>query len=282
MITSTFCHLSGIGERTEHDLWTAGWLTWDGLACATGLRGRLAALPARIAESQQALAARSWPHFASILHGRHAWRWLDTLADRVVYLDIETTGGPPGHDAVTVVSGYDGREVSLFVRDENLADFPPYLAQFDLLVSYNGASFDVPHLRAHFPLLRVPPVHLDLRYPLRNLGYRGGLKRAEVACGLAREDGLAELDGLAAIWLWERHQSGDSRALPTLLRYAAEDVVGLEPLAALVYNRSSELLPPPAAPVGPAARRSLDLPFDRDLIGECQAALTAWRDVGWR
>jgi len=188
-------------------------------------------LAEQIAASEEALAEREWRFFKRVLGGRHAWRWYPSLRERAVYLDIETTGGPADCDAVTVIACFDGREVTCFVRDVDLVDFPAYLAQFDLLVTFNGASFDVPYLLTHYGRLRLPPVHLDLRYPLRAAGYRGGLKKIEQETGLGREDGLQGVDGWFAVLLWQRHLRGDERALPTLLRYAAEDVLGLPPLA---------------------------------------------------
>ncbi|NUQ00703.1 MAG: ribonuclease H-like domain-containing protein [Armatimonadetes bacterium] len=276
MIRHTFCHLSGIGPKTELQLWEMGYLAWDDLP-EVGLPPRLASLPRRIEESREALVERDWNHFRRLCSGCHAWRWFDTLRDRVLYLDIETTGDPPGFDSITAIACYDSREARCFVRDVDLGEFPYYVRDFDLLVTYNGATFDVPQLRAHFPRLWLPPVHLDLRYPLRSLGYRGGLKQIEQTTGLAREDGLQGVDGWMAVLLWHRHLAGDQRALPTLTRYAIEDVLALEPLAELVYNRLSKPLPVPAPILGPTPRRQLELPYSLELLLEMQGELARAR-----
>jgi len=172
---------------------------------------------------------------------------------------------------VTVIACFDGREVTCFVRDVDLVDFPAYLAQFDLLVTFNGASFDVPYLLTHYGRLRLPPVHLDLRYPLRAAGYRGGLKKIEQETGLGREDGLQGVDGWFAVLLWHRHLRGDERALPTLLRYAAEDVLGLPPLAEMTYNRLTAPLPLGLSPLPSTERLTIDWPYSLELLWELRA-----------
>lgn len=272
MIRHSFCHLSGIGAKTEEQLWAMGYLGWDDVP-EVGLPPRFATLPRRLSESREALADRDYDHFRRLCSGRFAWRWLDSLRDRACYLDIETTGGPPGFDSITAIACYDGREARCFVRDVDLGEFPYYIREYDLLVTYNGASFDLPQLRAHYPRLWLPPVHLDLRYPLASLGYRGGLKQIEAATGLDRESGLHGVDGWMAVLLWHRHLAGDQRALPTLIRYAIEDVLALEPLAELVYNRLSAPLPVPTPVLGPTPRRQIDLPYSLELLCDMQGDL---------
>ena len=266
MIRNTFCHLPGIGETTEQRLWSEGIRSWDDAAASDLVVSRCGRLADRIGGTMEAYQQRDWPHFGKLCCGPQSWRWYRELRGNCVYLDIETTGLSPGRDVVTVVACYDGREPRCFVRDIDLEDFPEYVAQFDLMVTYNGASFDAPFLRASFRGLQLPPVHLDLLYPLRRLGYKGGLKGVERTLQVGRESGLREIDGYLAVVLWHRHRRGDQRALPTLLRYAAEDVVSLEPLAEIVFNQLSEPLPLPIPTLGPTPRREVDWPYYPDVL----------------
>lgn len=267
MLVHSFYHLQGIGSATEQGLWRDGLHSWEQALASDRVVSRVGPLRDRIAESVAAWERRDFDHFAKITSGGQAWRWFRELRPRVVYLDIETTG-LNSNDVVTVVACYDGTEVKLFVRDDNLGEFPYWLRDHDLLVTYNGATFDVPFLRRAFPRLWVPPVHLDLRYPLHGLGYRGGLKSIERAAGLGRESGLTDIDGWMAVLLWRAHERGDARALPTLLRYAAEDVLGLEPLAELVFNASLARLRPDLAGIAPGGRRGCALPWYPEVVGE--------------
>ena len=82
---------------------------------------------------------------------------------------------------------------------------------------------------------------------------------------------MEEADGWTAVLLWRRHLRGDERALPTLLRYCAEDIVALQPLARIAYNRHLDALA--AKPLGAtrleqAPRPFLDMPFSRELLAE--------------
>ena len=123
--------------------------------------------------------------FRWLLPQREMWRLCPEFARRALFLDIETTGLSAWGDEVTVIGGFGGGELSLFVRGVNLEQFPAYVRQFPLLVSFNGSQFDVPFLRVHFPEARLDQAHVDLRFVLASLGYRGGLKAVERRLGLA-------------------------------------------------------------------------------------------------
>ena len=85
----------------------------------------------------------------------------------------------PHYDEVTLIGALGGGSLALFINGINLDEFPAYVAQFPLLVTFNGSQFDVPFLRAHFPEARLDQAHIDLRFALASLGYRGGLKAVE-------------------------------------------------------------------------------------------------------
>jgi uncharacterized protein YprB with RNaseH-like and TPR domain len=90
---------------------------------------------------------------------------------------------------------------------------------------------------------RLPQAHLDLRYLLKSLGYTGGLEGCERALGMTRP-GLEDIDGYFAVLLWAEYQrTGKEAALETLLAYNVEDVLTLERLAVLAYNRKLEQTP---------------------------------------
>jgi len=79
-------------------------------------------------------------------------------------------------------------------------------------------------------------VHIDLRYVLASLGYRGGLKGCERMLGMDRGD-LEGIDGYFAVLLWDDfRRKGNQKALDTLLAYNTLDVVNLEALMVAAYN----------------------------------------------
>jgi uncharacterized protein YprB with RNaseH-like and TPR domain len=232
MLKRTFIHLPGIGERTEAHFWRLGFRTWEDFLIADRIRGlgeeRLAVLKTGLEES---LAQEDNPaYFASRLPPVQHWRLFSRFRLRAAYLDIETTGAAWPFLNVTVVGLYDGARMRQFVQGYNLRDFPAALEGVDLVITFNGAQFDLPVLRAYFPELKLPRAHVDLRFVLARLGYKGGLKRIEPRFGIRRPPEVEGLDGYAAVLLWERYLRGDCTALETLLTYNREDVLNLEVL----------------------------------------------------
>ncbi|MHB9107726.1 MAG: ribonuclease H-like domain-containing protein [Armatimonadota bacterium] len=260
MLEQTFCHIPGIGPKTEEDLWAAGVSGWQE-AEQPGLPARRAELIARhVGESRERLQARDAAFFAERLPANQHWRLFPHFRDRLAYLDIETTGlGAPG-DHITTIALYDGRTIRHYVHGDNLPQFKQDIRAYDLLVTFNGKTFDVPFIEASFGMRLATP-HIDLRYVLAGLGYRGGLKPIERALGFDRGE-LADVDGYFAVLLWHDYARKHNRAaLETLLAYNMVDTVNLEALMILAYNlkiartpfAQSLRLPTPAAPPIPFA-----------------------------
>jgi len=247
VLRRTFQLTSGIGPWRERHLWSQGIATWDdletpGRGAASRLDGRL--LDA-VERARAALEAGDAGALAAMMPVRERWRLLPTFADDTAFLDIETDGG----DTVTAIAVLDRAGPRVFLRGRDLDDFPAASADWKLLVTYNGLSFDVPMLRRAFRGWRPPQAHVDLRHLWARLGHKGGLKRLEEAQGIGRPPHLAGLSGWDAVLLWRRYQDGDASALRTLVEYNLYDAVNLSALASLGYNRTVERLGLPADPV---------------------------------
>ena len=85
--------------------------------------------------------------------------------------------------------------------------------------------------------------HIDLRYVLHRLGYKGGLKRIENRFHMTREGPIQDVDGWTATLLWREFKRGNSKALDALIRYNAEDVVNLQLLMEKAYSMHLRKLP---------------------------------------
>jgi uncharacterized protein YprB with RNaseH-like and TPR domain len=231
MLEHTFLHVQGIGEKTERNLWQRGILTWqDYLARGEGIfpRGRDRLVRDQIEDS---IRHREDPlFFRDRLPPSEHWRLYETFRDRTAFLDIETSGGYQGLEEITLIGMYDGRGFRNFLDGSNLADFEVAIAGFDLVITFNGTSFDLPVIRRSFPHITLPAVHIDLRFVLRRLGYRGGLKQIEKKLGMERERAIDGMDGSDAVRLWNAYRWGDEGALDLLIRYNAADVVNLKAL----------------------------------------------------
>jgi uncharacterized protein YprB with RNaseH-like and TPR domain len=139
-------------------------------------------------------------------------------------------------DEITVIGLYDGRNVQSFVNEINLDEFEFAIAQYDLVITFNGTAFDLPFLHRWFPTVSLPSVHIDLRFLLKRLGYQGGLKRIEEKLGLVRDPEIRGMDGYHAVMLWKAYQWGDKAALERLIHYNTADIVNLKPLMEMGYN----------------------------------------------
>jgi len=242
MLTRTFCHIPGVGPQSEQRLWRDGVRTWQDAVTAEldGRRGQ--AIREAASRSITRLERGDVRHFAQCLPAREQWRLFADFRHTAAFLDIETTGLGTSDDYVTSIALYDGRTVRHYVHGKNLAQFEIDVAEYELLVTYNGKSFDLPFIRRTMAL-RLDQAHIDLMHVLRSLGYRGGLKGIERQLGYARPD-MEDIDGFFAVLLWhEFRRTRDPRALETLLAYNVQDVLNLEPLMVFAFNRKLEATP---------------------------------------
>ena len=231
MLENTFIHIPGVGAVTERRLWERGIIDWEGF-----LRSGAPLLPPGRDILARRILRKSIEHrrdisfFAEILPRPEMWRLFDSFRDRAVYLDIETSGGWGGWDEITVIGLYDGVEVKSFINGANLDAFEIEVARYDLVVTFNGTCFDLPYIRRTFPSISLPPAHVDLRFLMAQMGFRGGLKKIERDCGITRDLDIRDMDGFEAVRLWQDHLRGSDSALEMLLRYNRADIVNLEPL----------------------------------------------------
>ena len=75
---------------------------------------------------------------------------------------------------------------------------------------------------------------------LKSLGFSGGLKGCERRLGIDRGE-LRDMDGYYAVILWEQYkQTGDQKALQTLIEYNSLDARNLETLMEMAYRYEAE------------------------------------------
>ena len=238
VLRHTFVHAPGVGYVTEKRIWRQA-PTWDAYLAKEGkvqIPERLRAGVSRLVrESDRRLAARDHRFFAAWLPTAERWRAYGDFRDDTAYLDIETTGLNWSGDLITLVGLSDGRRFRTYIRGVDLDELASDLRRFKVLVTFNGTHFDLPILRNAFPSL-PPLLHVDLQYPMRRLGHRGGLKRIERRLGLERPDDLKGLTGSDAVKLWRRYERGDDDALDALIGYNRQDVENLRPLMDYAYE----------------------------------------------
>ena len=235
-IENSFIPVRGVGETTERKLWGAGvthWDEFDGTVVGETTADRIEAF---IDTARDRLAADDARYFDEQFPSGERWRLYENFRERACFFDIETTGLDHHSDRVTTVSVHQGGETTTLVRGDDLtADaLRGAFADADLLVTFNGARFDVPFLETSFDLSLDHP-HLDLMYTCRKLGLGGGLKQVEADIGIERD--RPDISGEDAVRLWREHERGKDGALETLVSYNREDAVNLQALAETVVDR---------------------------------------------
>ncbi len=276
MLTRTFAHLQGVGAKTEGDLWNAGFHTWSDIEekKPSGFSAsKWEYFRNNLSQARQNFATKP-TFFTKLLPASQHWRIFSQFRQVTAYLDIETTGlGPSAY--ITTIALYDGTRTRTYVQGKNLDEFPIDIMEYDVLVTYNGKTFDVPVIEKYFGML-LPQAHIDLRYILGGLGFKGGLKKCEVMLGIDRDE-LAGVDGYMAVLLWNHfRETGDQKAMDTLLAYNIMDTVNLEILMVEAFNRHLEKTPfyeTLKIPIPETPQQ--EITPDRDLVAKLSAYATA-------
>ncbi len=245
MLRNTFCHIPGIGLKTERHLWSKHVYSWEDVVDGAAINVRGCAkeyLEARIKDSLEHLHNRNAEYFAKVLPPTETWRLYGEFRHSAAFLDIETAVGGGLGNYITTIALYDGAFLRYYVNGHNLGNFAKDISQYKLLVTFNGKSFDVPIIERYFGI-KLSRAHIDLRHLLAGLGYKGGLKGCEKQLGLHRQE-LDGVNGYFAVLLWRDYlTNGNHRALDTLLAYNILDAVNLEPLMTTAYNLKLEDTP---------------------------------------
>ncbi|MFH1785966.1 MAG: ribonuclease H-like domain-containing protein [Candidatus Micrarchaeota archaeon] len=236
MLEHTFIHLPNFGPRRERRLWSSGISDWDDFLDNFGSSKFHKMFCSKLASSKHALNVGDAEYFANALPSNEAWRSFPHFK-KTVYLDIETTGLGKNSDYVTVIGLFDGKEVKSYVHGQNLNDFRGDIRNYDSVVTFNGSIFDLPFIRKSMPGIKLPKLHVDLRFTLASIGVRGGLKKIETQFGYEREDDLKGLNGYDAVLLWQAYKKrNDKHALDKLIRYNAADISNLKKLMEWAYK----------------------------------------------
>ncbi|MFO7930142.1 MAG: ribonuclease H-like domain-containing protein [Thermodesulfobacteriota bacterium] len=245
MLQNTFCHINGVGQKTEARFWQAGIRSWPDFNRAeipAVSASKAALIAGELHDSQVALQKKDPVYFSRRLPADQHWRIFGEFCHSTAYIDIETTGLGFDSSRITTIALYDGSKIRYYVNGINLERFAEDISCYDLVVTYNGKTFDIPFIERFFGI-RMTQAHVDLRYVLKSLGYKGGLKGCEKCFGLHRSE-LEGVDGFMAVVLWHEYErNGDPRVLETLLAYNIEDVINLEHLMHAAYNLKVEDTP---------------------------------------
>jgi len=243
MIKNTFVFLERISKRTELRLWQQGIKDWNDFINKPSVKGitpeKKAYYDRQLQLAQQALSVDNSAFFLGKLPAKETWRLYDFFSEQAAYLDLEIDS----RGKIILVGISDYYHTNTFVAGVNLEKtiLEKELSKFKLLITFNGASFDLPKLKKQLHLeINIP--HLDLKPLCVKLGLKGGLKEIERKLNLQRPSHLMG----SPVDLWKAfHASGDREYLDLLIHYNQEDVENLKLIADHVNKEMKRILPFP-------------------------------------
>ncbi len=240
MLSQSFVLLPKVGQTMERRIWqhAPDWERFQQRKSIPGISAKRKGYfdrflyQARAAEQSQNIG-----FFNDFLPRQQHWRLYPWLKDEAVFLDIETSNY---YGNITVIGLYDGKETKTLVRGFNLSkeSLRRAIQPYSLIITFNGASFDLPVINRYFGNILPSIPHIDLRHVCSKIGLVGGLKIIEKQLDIHRSQETQFMDGEDAVSLWDAYtHTGNERYLDLLVKYNEEDIVNLKPLAEYAIPR---------------------------------------------
>ena len=237
MITNSFIFLDRVGNKLEQNLWKNGIRDWNSFLEAGKINGISSHsklyFNRKIIEARKHLFESNSRYFNGILPNSEHWRLYDFFKEEAVFLDIETDGLGFGND-ITVFGIYNGIDSKTMIEGINLNfnELKNELSKYKLIVTFNGASFDVPFIRKRYPGLLPEVPNFDVKCISSRLGFKGGLKQIEKSMGIQRKEIIKNFNGGDALTLWRMYRAtGDEYYLNLLVEYNEMDIINLKIVA---------------------------------------------------
>ena len=247
MITNTFIFLERIGDKLEQNIWKNGIYDWDSFLKRNNIKGlskhRKLYYDRKILNARKALYNFDSSYFLDLLPQSEMWRLYDFFREDAVFLDIETTGLSKINDDITVFGLYDGINTKIMIKGINM-DFNSLkkeLQKYKMIVTFNGASFDLPFIEKRYPSLLPNIPNFDVKSIANKLGLKGGLKNIEKSLGIKRSNIVDKFYGGDALTLWRMYRAtGDDYYLNLLVEYNEYDIINLKIVAEHCVKKMKE------------------------------------------
>ncbi|MBI2135266.1 ribonuclease H-like domain-containing protein [Candidatus Woesearchaeota archaeon] len=238
MIQNTFLFLERVKRGLEESLWQQGIRDWDSFLNREKIAGigkkRKLYYDRKILEARKALYNFDSSYFKKILPSSEYYRLYDFFKEDAIFLDIETTGLDQKNDDITLIGLFNGIDTKTMIKGINfdLKGLKKELSRYKLIVTFNGASFDVPFIDKLYPGLLPDIPNFDVKTITGRLELKGGLKEVEKTLGIRRKRIIERFYGGDALRLWRMYRAaGDDYYLNLLVEYNEEDIINLKKIA---------------------------------------------------
>lgn len=232
MLIYTFQHITGFGEVREKEFYNRNIFTWDDYDEKYTSQLSLGFVESIFEESRLKLKNKDADFFSKKLPSNLQYRIPHTFPDETLFLDIETTGLSRYYDKITIIGWSFKNTYKVFINgfDNNRKELYNDFKKAKCIITFNGAIFDLPFIKATFSDLKIPACHIDLRFFGKRLGFDGGQKSIEKKLEIKRPETLIEIDGAEATVLWYKYKEGDKKSLKKLIQYNESDINGMKVL----------------------------------------------------
>ena len=249
MITNTFIFLERIGDKLEKNIWNDGVYDWNSFLERSKIKGlsmhRKGYYNRKILSARKALYNFDSSYFLDLLPQSEMWRLYDFFKEDAIFLDIETTGLSKDFDDITLLGLYNGFNTKIMVKGINL-DYNALkkeLQKYKLIVTFNGAVFDLPFIEKIYPGLLPTIPNFDVRAITNRLGLIGGLKNIEKALTIKRSHNVEKFYGGDALTLWKMYRAtGDEYYLNLLIEYNEYDIINLKIVAEQCVKKMKKMI----------------------------------------
>lgn len=249
MLTNTFLFLERIGDKLEKNIWKNGIPDWDNFLRRKNINGlsrhRKLYYDRKILNARKALYNFDSSYFLKLLPQSEMWRLYNFFKEDAVFLDIETTGLSNKNNDITVFGLYDGISTKIMIKGINLNYniLKNEFKKYKLIVTFNGASFDLPFIKKTYPDLLPKIPNFDVKSIADKLGLKGGLKNIEKNLGIERSAVVDKFHGGDALTLWRMYRAtGDDHYLNLLVDYNEYDIINLKIVAEKCVKMMKEIL----------------------------------------
>ncbi len=234
MITKCFTFLDGISNRKQDRILEQvnDWNDFIGKNVKGISKLRKFFYDQKVREAKQALLNDDLGFFNKNFKNKDLLFLYKYYRDETCFLDIEINRG---REDIVLVGVDDGYEIKQFLKGFNLEKniLFDYLSRFKVIVTYNGAAFDIPLLKKYFNF-KLNFIHIDLKPICLSFGFKGGLKKIEKELGIERNLCYDVKHGdpckLYRVFMITR----DEYYLDLLLRYNEEDCQNLKKIIELL------------------------------------------------